>query len=260
MYCQSCGLEFPNYAKFCSRCGGGLSPYQIVPDSQQIDAQGDDAGIPSDQTNNVFLNDSGTAQESPPFDADAWWENCSKIKKTLIILGILLCCGIAIYLLVVILKKLIGPLIIMFIILGCLVGSEESKAGMRKFVVKFSAIIVIVAIAVVLLLAFPDFIPNLLQPGGAVRNAYLTQYSEDVTVEEAFDNFFDNGKWSTYKSDGYSYVAFTGTCLYLDVPVDVRIRFIITGEHFRVDSLDVNGESMGDLALGWLLEEVYESY
>lgn len=98
------------------------------------------------------------------------------------------------------------------------------------------------------------------KPGASVRGAYLSQYSENVTIEDAFDNFFDNGKWSTYKAEGYSYVVFTGSCEYMDDKADVRVTFKITGENFIVDSLDINGQEQNDLMLYGLLSAVYDDF
>lgn len=118
-------------------------------------------------------------------------------------------------------------------------------------------IIIVIALVVVLK---PDFVSNIFQPGANVRNAYLTQYSETVTVEDAFDDFFDNGKWGTYKENDYSYVTFTGACEYLGERADVKITFKITGENFLVERLDVNGTTQNDLMLYALLAKVYEDY
>lgn len=97
-------------------------------------------------------------------------------------------------------------------------------------------------------------------PGIEVRSAYLSQYSKQVTIEEAFDNFFDNCKWTKYDSEGYTNVVFTGTCIYLGERADVRIIFKLTGEHFIVDSLDINGRTQSDLILYGVLSAVYEDY
>jgi len=93
-----------------------------------------------------------------------------------------------------------------------------------------------------------------------VRQACLSQYSESVTIEEAFENFFDNRKWSEYEADGYSYVAFTGACEYQGERAYVRVTFKITGEQFVVDSLDINGSMQDDFTLYILLKKVYENY
>lgn len=102
--------------------------------------------------------------------------------------------------------------------------------------------------------------PDTLKPGASVRNAYLSQYSTQVTIEEAFDDFFSNEKWSTYKDESYKYVVFSGVCQYKEEPADIRITFKITGENFVVDSMDINGVEQNDLILYLMLEKIYEVY
>lgn len=129
---------------------------------------------------------------------------------------------------------------------------------MRKTVIKMVVGFVAIIAVVLFIYSKPDFISNIIQPGAGVRNAYLTQYSETITIEEAFDDFFDNSKWSTYKEGGYSYVAFTGVCEYLEKRSDIKIIFKLTGENFVVDSLDINGITQNDFILYGLLSKIYE--
>lgn len=118
----------------------------------------------------------------------------------------------------------------------------------------FKTIPVIIGLGIILSIFFPD----IMQPGASVRNAYLSQYSDTVTIEEAFDNFFANEKWRTYKDESYSYVVFTGTCQYMDDPADVKIVFKITGENFIVESMDINGVEQNDLIMALMLGKIYE--
>ena len=46
----------------------------------------------------------------------------------------------------------------------------------------------------------------------------------------------------------------------MEKSVDVRINFKITGDNFRVDSMDINGVEQGDLMVALLLEKIYEEY
>lgn len=176
----------------------------------------------------------------------------------------LLAGGFALYLLVAFLREfgylLFGIAVIGGFILTITTGSEKEKIETRKTIVK-----TVIGLGIAIIIAFvvvlkPDFTANIFQPGANVRNAYLTQYSETVTVEDAFDNFFDNRKWGTYKENDYSYVTFIGACEYLGERADVKITFKITGENFLVERLDVNGTTQNDLMLYGLLTKVYEDY
>ncbi len=139
-------------------------------------------------------------------------------------------------------------------------GSEKEKIEAKKTIVQMTVGGAVIMAIVLIILFKPDFISNIVQPGAGVRNAYLSQYSEDVTVEDAFDAYFENGKWDTYKEGGYSYVTFVGVCKYLGERTDAKITFKLTGENFIVDSLDLNGREQNDLILALLLEEVYKDY
>lgn len=98
------------------------------------------------------------------------------------------------------------------------------------------------------------------KPGEGVRDAYLESYSNSITVEEAFDSFFDNGKWSEHKEDGDVYVVFTGECTYLDKKADIKIRFRIKGDHFYFANMEMNGQPQSDIISEALLDKVYEGY
>lgn len=129
------------------------------------------------------------------------------------------------------------------------------------------AVAIVWAAATVLIIAAiawdyisPGSLQSIMVPGIEVRDAYLSRYSSTVTIEDAFENFFEDGKWSKYDSEGYTYVVFTGSCWYFDERDDVRIVFKITGKNFIVDSLDINGVEQNNLIMHSLLSEVYEDY
>ena len=221
-------------------------------------------GEMSDQPPKETLDgkESPAAHKSSKFKI--WWSNCSTGKKALTVAVALLVGIFVLYVLVSFLREfgylLLGIAIIGGFVLTLTTGSEKEKIETRKAIVQMVIAIVLITAVVLVVVFKPDFITNIFQPGAEVRNAYLTQYSDEVTIEEAFDNFFSNGKWSTYKSEGYSYVVFTGTCEYNNEPSDARITFKITGERFNLDSLDINGEEQNDFVLALMLAKVYEDY
>ena len=134
-------------------------------------------------------------------------------------------------------------------------------ASLKSIVLKIVGGIASVAIVLLIITeAFPNEVRNLIMPGTEVRNAYLTQYSEKITIEGAFNSFFGSHKWRTYKEKGCSYVIFTGSCIVMDKTSDVRITFKITGENFVVEELEVNGQEQSKLLLDILLARVYAEY
>lgn len=104
----------------------------------------------------------------------------------------------------------------------------------------------------------PGSIQEIFKPGITLREAHLSKYSNTVTIEDAFENFFEKPKWSTYKDKGDSFVVFTGVCKIENERADIKISFKKTGEKFIVDSLEINGvESV--LMVDSLLTKVYDS-
>lgn len=133
--------------------------------------------------------------------------------------------------------------------------------GQRKAVaIVCAAATVLIAVSIVWDYISPGSLQSMMVPGIEVRGAYLSQYSSNVTIEEAFENYFEDGKWSKYDSEGYTYVVFTGSCWYFDERDDIRIVFKITGKNFIVDRLDINGVAQNNLIVRSLLSEVYEDY
>ena len=182
------------------------------------------------------------------------------VEKVFFVLGIAVAVILVIVLLVNLWELLVAALVIAGVIFAFVTGSKEDRSEIRRFILKGAAVIVAITVIAIVVITNQDFFLNLIQPGMGVRTAYLTQYSEDVTVEEAFGNFFDNPKWNTYQQDGYTYVVFTGSCEYLGERADARITFQITGEQFRTEQLDLNGVEQNDLILYAMLAKIYEEY
>lgn len=131
-------------------------------------------------------------------------------------------------------------------------GAGTQAAAKTPLNLSKKKLLIIAAAVVVILILIVAFSGK---PGKVVREGYLTSYSIDVTVEEAFDNFFSDCKW---KEEGDSYVIFTGGCLYMDKEVDVTIKFKVTGDSFVIESLSFNDVPQSDLMLFGLLEKVYD--
>ena len=129
----------------------------------------------------------------------------------------------------------------------------------RKTVAIVVSIAVTIAIgAIALEHAAPGSLKHITTPGAGVRNAYLSQYSNSVTIENAFNNFFEKPQWSTFEKEGASYVAFSGRCELRGEKVDVRILFKITGDNFIADKLEVNGREQNNFMLTSLLTAIYD--
>ena len=259
IFCHHCGANIGEDVDFCHICGTKVAYEEGQP--QASGATGKEPPV-GEQSATDPPRETPSSQEPSKFKV--WWDSANGFMKVLAVLGILMAAGIIIWLVVSFLQEfgylLLGVLVAVAIIITLLTGTKEDKAEVRQFVLKgVIGFAVLMAVVFVVVLK-PDLIYNLVQPGYAVRQGYLSQYSEDVTVEDAFNNYFDNPQWSTYEEEGYSYVAFTGGCAYMEEKVDIRLTFQITGEQFRIDRLDVNGIEQSDFILYALLESVYDAY
>ena len=250
MYCHKCGSQLKGDAAFCPFCGSKLDRKTTTSLAPPPPGKKPSAPQPTEIP----------PEEKPPSRFQLWWMRAQMIEKIFFVLGII----VAVILIIVFLNAfweiLAAILVIVVVIVAFVTGSKEDRSEIRRFILKGAAFLLAIGVIAVVVVTNEDFFVNLLQPGMGVRNGYLTQYSEAVTVEEAFDNFFDNPKWSTYQEDGYTYVVFTGVCEYLGERADARITFQITGEQFRTEQLDLNGVEQNDLILYAMLAKIYEEY
>jgi len=273
MFCHKCGTQLEIEAQFCHKCG---TKAICEDDNPPISSGAEETAIKeaapsigeehSEHINQIPTDD--TAPKKEPYTESKsskfikWWKSCSKPKKVLVVMGAILISGLVLYALVAFLREfgylLFGAAVIGGFIITLATGSEKEKIETRKAIVQMVVVFVAIILIACVVVMKPDFISNIFRPGANVRNAYLTQYSESVTIGDAFEDFFENGKWSTHKTDDYSYVLFDGSCEYLGQKSDVRVRFKITGENFVVDSMDINGQPQGDLVLYALISAVYD--
>lgn len=276
MFCHQCGTQIVEGMEFCHQCGTKVVPEDTQPQRidlpQDVDVGAGD-GAP-DMERMTELSEQDPAEETavrqdPPAEDgpsgfQGWWKRSSKFKKVLFVLGAIVVGVIALNFLVSFLREfgylIFGGLVLIGFLVTIFTGTKEERADAKKTFLQMLGMFVVIVVISIVVGSNLDSVADIVQPGAGVRNAYLTQYSDKVTVEKAFDHFFSNGKWDTYKADGYSYVTFTGTCEYLGKPADARITFQITGENFRVDRLDINGVEQSDFILAVLLEKVYEDY
>lgn len=276
MFCHKCGAQIGDGAVFCHRCGtkvvyGNDGPQRADPprnagggEYERVPAMGQKDGETGQKPEEKACPQSEPAAGHGPSKSKSWWDGCSKVKKVFAVAAALLAGGFALYVLVAFLREfgylLFGAAVIGGFVIMLKTGSEKEKIETRKAIAEMVVGFVFVCIIAAVVVLKPDLVSDIIKPGAGVRDAYLTQYSDEVTVEKAFQDFFANEKWSTYRSDGYSYVVFTGVCEYEGKRADARITFKITGENFRVDRLDINGTEQSNLMLALMLEKIYEDY
>ena len=83
----------------------------------------------------------------------------------------------------------------------------------------------------------------------------------NVPIGKAFDQFFINDSWKSFTStENEQIVEFNGDCNLLDVPVTVKIQFLITGNSFNVKYVGIDDVPMDGLDGLSVLDKVLSEY
>lgn len=92
-----------------------------------------------------------------------------------------------------------------------------------------------------------------------VRNGHFNNYP-NVSVGEAFDQFFINDGWRSFISSGRRVVEFKGDCLWWNVQSTIEMQFIITDNKFELTNMHINGVSMDNEIISVLINKVMTDY
>lgn len=118
--------------------------------------------------------------------------------------------------------------------------TDEDRRNSIEFVKKFAKMIVFVIILVVIVLNWSS-ISSIWRPEAVVRDAYFVNYSDEITIGEAFENVFTDCKWSKYTYNGNKYVRFTGKFIEDDVKATYQFNFLVLGDSATIDSIYIDG-------------------
>ena len=144
---------------------------------------------------------------------------------------------------------------------------ETNNSAETKFTEKNKSKKKIVIIGVVV--AVVVFFFFVFGSGDAVsdlKDSTLPAYSEDITIGEAFENFFFDPSWSSYESEGMDVVVFNG---YVEEEsgdeIKVTIEMIVSDDSIKWEEVILYNSNSGettyltDLELESLLNAVYEN-
>lgn len=92
----------------------------------------------------------------------------------------------------------------------------------------------------------------------AIKESYLSEYSHSLTIGDAFEEFFTNPEWESYKDGIQEYVDFKGVCSYGGENATVIITFLMNEDTFVIDKVTVDGRNLSILEQALLLEAIYE--
>ena len=137
------------------------------------------------------------------------------------------------------------------------IQKEETVKNAKRTALKVLGYILLFAIIIFGFLFYFQY-----QAVQEVRQSSPTNYP-DFTLEEAFDAFFENPKWSYGEDCGdYQIIYFSGDCLYREqeVTANLEIRSYDSTGQSTIYSLDFNGVPQSDEMLNLLLTTVYENY
>lgn len=114
---------------------------------------------------------------------------------------------------------------------------KETKEMLKEIGIGIAKLVIIGVIVVVIIFV------KTTGPVSVVRNSYFVNFSDEITIGEAFENVFSDCKWSKYSYNNNKYVRFTG-----DFTTDdgsntstYQINFLVLGDSCSIDSIYVNG-------------------
>ncbi len=127
---------------------------------------------------------------------------------------------------------------------------------------KMDTISLVSLIASIFLLLIVVLMPTDKDYIDAVRKTSPEAYP-NVTYEQAFDNFFGNGKWEYFKtSDGTQIVEFDGKATYGGEPADVCFQFTLDmeNEQYQLQYMDIDGVSQDWFSMAAMLDTIFSDY
>ena len=92
-----------------------------------------------------------------------------------------------------------------------------------------------------------------------IRESHLPQFSETVSIDRAFESFFEDGRWKEHSEGGIKYVDYIGTYVHGKNTANVVIRFLYSDTEFKVHTAFVDGEELMPLEVLELFEAIYQS-
>ena len=141
---------------------------------------------------------------------------------------------------------------------GAPVNAPSMKTTMERHYKRRKIIIIginVILLAIIVSVVLKDM--NVTDPSGGIKDSYLSEYSTEVTIGEAFEDYFSDPKWEKYKIGAQEMVDFRGGCMYLNEPATVIITFVMDDDRFWVSEVKVNGDVLSDLLIPILMEEIY---
>lgn len=131
----------------------------------------------------------------------------------------------------------------------------RQKAGHKDTLGKVKTIVMQCVMLVLALLVVWLFFFNHDKSLG-IKDSKLKDVDSDMTVGEALDSFYTDGKWSNYKEDGTQYVVYKARQKKYDIDMEVTFWVQDNGD-FGVQDSEINGEQQGAYGATLLVAAAY---
>lgn len=92
-----------------------------------------------------------------------------------------------------------------------------------------------------------------------ISSSYLPDYSSEITIGEAFNNFFGEPKWKSYEQGIQKYVDFQGRVTFNNEPATAVITFAILGEKFQVEAVKIDNQPLNAIEIDEFFKTVYRN-
>jgi predicted nucleic acid-binding Zn-ribbon protein len=125
------------------------------------------------------------------------------------------------------------------------------KTSLKKHFIQY--IVTLIVFAIIIYIAKGDSSVN------TVKNSSFVAYP-DKTIGKAFDDFFTNTKWDSYKKGGKTYVKFTGKYTTGKSSKKAQIIFKFSDDdNFQVESMTMDGDTYtSSLDVWYYLDMIYD--
>jgi len=91
-----------------------------------------------------------------------------------------------------------------------------------------------------------------------ISSSYLSQYSTDVTIGEAFNSFFGNPKWKSYDQGIEKFVDFQGKITFNGEAATATVTFWLSDNQFVVERIKINSNELLPNEVENFLSVVYD--
>ena len=128
-----------------------------------------------------------------------------------------------------------------------MIGANGKKKSKKRYIIGG------ILLAIGLLWALSDAFGN--SAIASVKKGHFSGWP-NVTVGDAFEDFFADTKWKSFKDGDDTIVEFTGECTWYDKPADAKIQFTVDDEKFEITYFSIDGNTFNTLEIAAILSKI----